>query len=76
MGAGARVQRSEVHGSAIAKAWDKGWTKVYETVPYESFSTSLLAQVSGRLVAAMTVLTPMLDDILQQSSVNRTGNIN
>ena len=46
-----------------AEPWDKGWTKVYETVPYEPFSDEVLEQVSGRLATAMTVLTPILDDI-------------
>jgi hypothetical protein len=36
---------------------------VYETVPYEPFSDEVLEQVSGRLATAMTVLTPILDDI-------------
>jgi hypothetical protein len=46
-----------------AEPWDRGWTKVYETVPYEPFSDEVLEQVSGRLATAMTVLTPILDDI-------------
>lgn len=46
-----------------AEQWDKGWTKVYETVPYEPFSIELLDTISGRLAKAMTVLTPILDDL-------------
>jgi hypothetical protein len=46
-----------------AEYWDKGWTKVYETVPYEPFSVDLLDSVSRRLARAITVLTPILDDI-------------
>ena len=46
-----------------AEHWDKGWTKVYETVPYEPFSTDLLERVSKRLGRAMTVLNPFFDDL-------------
>jgi hypothetical protein len=46
-----------------AEYWDKGWTKVYETVPYEPFSVELLDGVSRRLARAMTVLIPILDDV-------------
>ena len=46
-----------------AEYWDKGWTKVYETIPYEPFSTDLLERVGKRLGRAMMVLTPILDDV-------------
>lgn len=42
-----------------AEAWDRGWTKVYETVPYEPFSDQLLERVARRLARAMTVLQPI-----------------
>ncbi len=47
-----------------AEPWDKGWTKVYETVPYEPFSADFLENVSQRLAKAMIILTPMLNDLL------------
>lgn len=46
-----------------AEQWDKGWTKVYETIPYEPFNVVLLNTVSKRLAKAMIVLTPIFDDI-------------
>lgn len=46
-----------------AEMWDKGWTKVYETIPYQPFSDELLADTARRLARAMTVLQPMLDDL-------------
>jgi hypothetical protein len=46
-----------------AEMWDKGWTKVYETVPYQPFSDELLAATAARLARAMAVLTPILDDL-------------
>lgn len=50
-----------------AEPWDKGWTKVYETVPYEPFSTEVLDTVSRRLAKAMVVLTPIFDDLRKQA---------
>ena len=47
-----------------AEQWDKGWTKVYEAVPYEPFSAVFLENVSQRLAKAMIILTPMLEDML------------
>jgi hypothetical protein len=46
-----------------AEAWDKGWTKVYETVPYEPFSDEVLEAIAKRLARAMTVLQPIWDDL-------------
>jgi hypothetical protein len=42
-----------------AEQWDKGWTKVYETVPYEPFSDEVLQTISTRLARAMVVLQPI-----------------
>lgn len=42
-----------------AEPWDRGWTKVYETLPYEPFSEEMLAAVSKRLARAMSVLQPI-----------------
>lgn len=42
-----------------AEPWDRGWTKVYETVPYEPFSDEVLAAVAARLAHAITVLQPL-----------------
>ena len=46
-----------------AEPWDKGWTKVYETVPYEPFSTEVLHAMAGRLARAMAVLQPIWDGL-------------
>ena len=46
-----------------AEQWDKGWTKVYETVPWEPFSTDTLAAISKRLAQAMGVLQPIWDGL-------------
>ncbi|MGQ0604836.1 MAG: hypothetical protein ACT4QE_24405 [Anaerolineales bacterium] len=46
-----------------AEQWDKGWTKVYETVPYEPFSTEVLEHIAHRLARAMTVLQPICESV-------------
>lgn len=46
-----------------AEMWDKGWTKVYETVPYAPFTEELLAAIATRLARAMTVLQPIWDEV-------------
>ncbi len=46
-----------------AEPWDRGWTKVYETLPYTPFSAELVTAVAHRLARAMTVLQPIWDDV-------------
>jgi hypothetical protein len=46
-----------------AEQWDKGWTKIYETLPYEPFSTDLLERVGKRLAKAITILNPIWDGV-------------
>ena len=46
-----------------AEPWDKGWTKVYETIPYEPFSDEILEAIAARLARAITVLQPIWDEL-------------
>lgn len=46
-----------------AEKWDKGWAKVYETIPYAPFSDGLLKQVAQRLAQAMRVLEPIWHEV-------------
>lgn len=46
-----------------AEQWDRGWTKVYEVLPYEAFSTDLLASTAQRLARAISVLQPVWDEL-------------
>ena len=46
-----------------AEAWDKGWSKVYEVLPYEPFSDEILQSVAARLASAIVVLQPIWDSI-------------
>ncbi len=47
-----------------AEPWDKGWTKVYETIPYEPFTTDSLHAIGGRLARAITVLQPIWETLI------------
>ncbi|HSN77769.1 MAG TPA: hypothetical protein VL334_22060 [Anaerolineae bacterium] len=44
---------------AIAELWDRGWAKVYETVPLEPYSESYLKTVAGRMATLVRVLHPI-----------------
>jgi hypothetical protein len=46
-----------------AEPWDKGWTKVYETLPLEAFSDDYLQATAARLAQAITVLQPIWDHV-------------
>jgi hypothetical protein len=46
-----------------AEMWDRGWTKVYETVPYAPFSSEVLDEVAQRLARAITILQPIWDSL-------------
>jgi hypothetical protein len=46
-----------------AEMWDRGWTKVYEVLPYEPFNTDLLATTARRLARAITVLQPIWEEV-------------
>ena len=43
-----------------AEPWDKGWTKVYETVPYQPFGDDVLESIAARLARAIAVLQPIM----------------
>lgn len=42
-----------------AEPWDRGWTKIYETIPLESYSSTYLDAVARRLVEIVQVLHPI-----------------
>lgn len=55
-----------------AEMWDKGWTKIYETVPYEPFSNKLLETISKRLARAMMVLQPIWEEVQPRKGSRKT----
>lgn len=42
-----------------AEPWDRGWAKVYETLPLESYSWKYLQQVARRLAEIVSFLHPI-----------------
>ena len=49
-----------------AEQWDRGWTKVYETVPHAPFSDDYLQSIAVRLARAITVLHPIWEAVAQE----------
>ena len=57
--------KAELGDGFEAERWDKGWTKIYETIPLESFTEDYVDRVAARLAQVITVLQPMLDQLLE-----------
>jgi hypothetical protein len=55
--------KAELGNSWEAEMWDKGWTKVYETIPMETFDAAYIDRVAGRLAQVMVVMQPILDHL-------------
>ena len=55
--------KTELGDGFEAEKWDKGWTKVYETIPLEPFTDEYLDRVAGRLAHVIVVLQPLLDQL-------------
>jgi hypothetical protein len=51
-----------------AEMWDKGWTKVYETVPLEAYTVAHQTQVGHRLAEVITCLHPIFVDLRGQAA--------
>ena len=51
--------KHELGDSIEAELWDRGWTKVYETLPLASYSPAYLDSVARRLAEVARVLHPI-----------------
>ncbi len=56
--------KSELGESIEAEQWDKGWTKVYEVIPRESFSQEYADRVAARMAQMIVILQPIFDFLL------------
>ena len=56
--------KTELGNGFEAEMWDKGWTKVYETIPMETFDEAYVDRVAGRLAQVITVLHPILEHLI------------
>ena len=52
--------RSALGPGVDAELWDKGWTRVHETVPLEPLNDDFLVELSFKLSAMIRTLEPML----------------
>lgn len=57
--------KTELGNQVEAEKWDRGWTKIYETIPLESYTEDYLDRVAGRLAKMILLLQPMLDQLTQ-----------
>lgn len=53
--------KAELGGQVEVEPWDKGWAKVYETLPLEPFEPPYLESVAIRLAKMIAYLQPILD---------------
>ena len=51
--------KAQLGASFEAEPWDKGWTKVYETIPLELFDSDYLERVAARVAQVIDVLEPI-----------------
>ncbi len=51
--------KAELGPSFEAEPWDKGWSKVYETIPLAPFTPEYLEQVAARTAQIISVLEPI-----------------
>jgi len=51
--------KGDLGDGMVAEPWDRGWTKVYETIPLEAYDQAYLDAVSRRLVEIVRVLHPI-----------------
>ena len=51
--------KARLGASFEAEPWDKGWTKVYETIPLEPFNSDYLERVAARVAQVIQVLEPI-----------------
>jgi hypothetical protein len=55
--------KAELGDGFEAEMWDKGWTKVYETFPMETFDEAYVDRVAARLAEIIIVMQPILDHL-------------
>jgi hypothetical protein len=53
--------KAELGEQVEMEPWDKGWAKVYETLPLEPFEPPYLEKVAARLAQVIEYLQPILD---------------
>lgn len=54
--------KAALGAQAELEPWDRGWVRLYETLPAERLDETLAERVATRLAAYVAVLQPLLDD--------------
>jgi hypothetical protein len=57
--------KAELGDRIEAEMWDKGWTKVYETIRMETFDEAYVDRVAARLAQVIVVMQPILEEVSQ-----------
>ncbi len=57
--------KAELGDQVQAEMWDKGWTKVYETIELEKFDEDYVDRVADRLAKMIVVLQPILEKVMR-----------
>ena len=55
--------KAELGNSFEAERWDHGWTKIYATIPLETFDEAYVDRVATRLAQVIVVMQPILEEI-------------
>jgi hypothetical protein len=56
--------KAELGDGFEAEMWDRGWTKVYETFPMETFDEVYVDRVAMRLAQVIVVMQPILEEVM------------
>lgn len=60
--------KAELGESVEAELWDRGWTKVYDTLPLEPYESPFVETVARRLAEMAVVLHPIYRSLRSQAS--------
>jgi hypothetical protein len=61
--------KAELGDSFEAEMWDKGWTKVYETIPMETFDEAYVDRVTARLAQVIACADHLTAEIMRRPRV-------
>ena len=59
--------KAELGEQVEAEAWDKGWTKIYETIDLRPFDEAYLDRVASRLAQMISVMQPILEQLMRET---------
>ncbi len=55
--------KAELGPQVEFEKWDKGWSKIYETLPLALYDEDYLARVAERMAKMIVCLQPILDEV-------------